>query len=129
MSTIPPEETIRYILGATGSMAGLVTDQEITDALAVYPSDWRLAAAYIADSLSSRAINDPESFALTGVMNVGWGDRAASWSRLAAKLRTQVAEEAGDNTIGPVQATMLRREFRNAEPAEYSRRRLHHGTD
>jgi hypothetical protein len=135
MSTIPPEESIRYILGAVGPLAGIISDEEITDALLVYPTDWRLAAAYVADSLASRAINDPESFGLTGVLTVSWGDRAAAWSRLSAQLRTQVAEDSVNNgSIGAIQVTRLRREFLNAEPAEYSqarrdRGRLNYGYD
>ena len=127
MSSIPPETTIRYILGAIGALEGLVSEDEILDAILVYPTDWRLAAAFIADSLASRAINDPESFGLTGVMNVGWGDRAGGWSRLAARLRTQVAEESGTSAPGQIQTVMLKREFLSAEPEEYSRPRRDRG--
>ena len=127
MSTIPPEESIRYILGAVGPLEGIISDEEITDALLVYPSDWRLAAAYIADSLASRAINDPESFGLTGVLTVSWGDRAAAWSRLSARLRTDVAEDTASSQLGAIQVTRLRREFLNADPAEYSQARRDRG--
>lgn len=116
-------DNIRFTLGATGDNAGLVLDDEIDNALSLY-SEWRLAAAFIADSLAARAINDPSSFAAPGDLSVSWGDRAKAWMNIAKRLREEV-REATDQAQGPIgiQAVQLYREAKQHEP-EYSRRRM-----
>lgn len=110
MSTPSIEQQIRYILGAYGDTASLLSEQEIADALVLYPQDWRLAAAYIAESLSNRAVNDPSSFTLAGVMTVSWASRGASWAATAKRLREAYAEdEANANPLGSLQSRMLKR--------------------
>lgn len=122
-STAPSDsERIRYILGAVGALESVLTDAEIDDALALY-EDWRLAGAYIADSLASRAINDPNSFTLTGTLSVSWGDRAKMWQSQAKTLRDDYrASETQEVAMG-LQVVELRRQMYGREPAEYTRPR------
>ncbi|MDQ3540263.1 MAG: hypothetical protein M3440_06200, partial [Chloroflexota bacterium] len=68
-------------------------DVDYVDALTLY-ADRRLAAAWLADQLAARAINQPTSFTATGDLSVSWADRAKGWERLAIRLRQQVAAES-----------------------------------
>lgn len=123
--TMPtPVEQVRFALGATGDFASLVTEEEIEFALASYPADWRLAAGYLASNLASRAINDPESFTLTGTMSISWPDRAAAWRSTAWNLRQEAAQIA-KQAAAPVSIhrTQLQRRQLDIQHAEYSRPR------
>lgn len=110
---------IRFALGASGDNAGLLDDAEIELALDTY-EDWRLAAATIAEALAARAINDPASFALTGVMAVSWADRAKSWMSIARSLREE-ALRLEQQSVAPVgmQVGLLRRERWRSDEIEY----------
>lgn len=115
-------ERIRYILGAVGDLEAVLTEDEIANALLLYP-DWRLAGAYIAESLASRAINDPNSFSLTGLLSVSWGDRAKLWQAQAKQLRADYKAEADQEQARGIQVVALRREMFKVDPAEYTRPR------
>lgn len=122
-STAPTDaERIRYVLGATGALEGVLTDAEIESALLAY-TDWRLAGAYIADALASRAINDPQSFTLTGTMSVSWGDRAKMWQSQAKMLRDDYRASETAEVAKGMQVVALRREMYQQDPAEYTRPR------
>jgi hypothetical protein len=123
-TTPTDSENIRFILGAFGDNEALLDETEIQHALLLYPDSWRLAAAHIADSLASRALNNPTSFTLTGLMQVSWADRARSWANIAKSLRAEVAaSEAVDGILGGVTSIQLTREAEGVY-AEYSPRRM-----
>lgn len=119
-----PEEQIRFTLGATEDFASVVSEEEIAFALASYPSDWRLAAAYLATNLAAKAMNDPESFTLTGTMSVSWPDRAAAWRSIAYNLRLEAAQYAKQNAAPvTIQRSQMRRQPLDPDTHEYTRRR------
>lgn len=121
-----PAANIRYILGAVGGFATIVSDDEIRFAMETYPSDWRLAAAFMADSLASRAITDPSSFSLTSVMSVSWANRAEEWRKLAVSLRSEAAQAVRDAAItepAAISVTGLKHpRVLDRGPIEYRRR-------
>lgn len=112
-------ERMQFLLGDVDRVNPFLTDQEYADALAFYP-DWRLATAYLADSLASRAINSPTSFTATGDMSISWTDRARAWRSLAQSLRDEVASGAGPS-MSVIAVT--RRDAVSGGDAEYSRAR------
>ncbi len=114
------EENIRFILGATGANSTLLTALEIDHAMVLYPTNWRLAAAFIAEALAARAINDPTSFALAGTLNVSWADRAKTWKSIANSLRDEAAYDIsqGLEPMG-LQSSLLKREEVGHDPLEY----------
>ena len=117
-------ESIRYALDLAGDNAVLVSDADIERYLGLYPSDWRLAAAALADVLSARALNRPQSFALTGKMSIDWGDRSKRWREIGAALRAQVAaDDQRQASTGIVSVTQLERVGVTIEAPEYSRSR------
>lgn len=117
-------ERIRFVLGATGTLETLVSEEEIAFALAEYPSDWRLAAAYMATNLANKALNDPDSFTLTGTMSISWPDRAAAWRSIAWNLRQEAAQYAKQNAAPvTIASAQLSKEPLDIDPAEYTRRR------
>lgn len=115
-------ERIRYTLGDIGDEP-FITDQEIERELAL-ATDWRLAAASIADSLTARAIADPASLSvLSGLFSVSLPDQAKAWERIAIRLRAAVAAEVEqDAGISKIAVRQLRREGAG-DPPEYSPRR------
>lgn len=117
-------ENIRFTLALTGESATLVTDNEIIRQLELYPTDWRLAAAALADHLASRAINRPTSFSATGKMSVTWADRAKAWQNTASALRKQVlADDALAAGTGTVSNHQLRIAGEMPEDSEYAQPR------
>jgi len=120
MSTSPTlEDNIRLILGASGTNAALLTGLEIDHALTLYPS-WRLGAAFLAEMLAARALNDPMSFHLSGVLIVSWADRAKTWMSIAKQLRSE-EQRAIDMAAAPMGMTtiLLEREEASYDPTEY----------
>src|SRR5690606_17519904 len=100
MASVTDERHIRFSLGAVGPNEALVTTAEMDTALELYP-DWRLAAAFIADSLAARAISDPSSFSIPSEMSVSWPDRSKSWRETAKTLRKEVqAEQLAEGPVG-----------------------------
>lgn len=112
-------ERMQFLLGDVDRVTPFLTDQEYADALAFYP-DWRLATAYLADSLASRAINSPTSFSATGDMSVSWTDRARAWRLLAKSLRDDAAVGVGPSMTV---TAMTRQDISVGAGAEYSRSR------
>lgn len=124
MDTSSKIENVRFTLALIGESAGLVTDAEILTQLEMYPADWRLGAAALADHLASRAINRPTSFAATGKMSVTWADRAKAWRATADSLRKQVkADDALSIDLGVVGSAQLKVVGIEYEEPEYSRPR------
>lgn len=83
-------DTVRYLVGQTSSVDdALVYDEEITYALAQFPSAWG-AAALVADALGNRyaALARGERI---GELSVQYGDRAAELHATARLLRSQQA--------------------------------------
>lgn len=124
VSLTDPLTSVRYVLGLTGDMATLITDEEINAALAEYPNEWRFAAAFIATHLAAKALNDPTSFSLSSVMSISWPDQAAAWRSIAYNLRLEANQlerkRATPLVISPVQ---LQLDKRADESLEYQRKR------
>lgn len=117
-------ENVRFALGLVDEQATLIDDTEIERYLGMYPTDWRLAAAALAEVLAVRALNRPTTFGLSGVMNVSWADRAKTWLAVAKALRQQVADDdAAQAAIGTVSAIQLERIGIEIGEPEYSRER------
>lgn len=119
-----PLSNIRYVLGLTGDMATLISDEEIILAIEEYPHEWRFAAAMIATHLAAKALNDPSSFSLSGVMSISWPDQAAAWRSIAYNLRLE-ANQLEKKRFVPtgIQQTQLQREQQRDEDVEYRRKR------
>lgn len=120
MSSLSPEQQIRRILGAVGEYESLIAESEIDEAIASYPTDWRLAAAFIADGLAARAIHDPKSFGLDGVMTVSWGDRAKLWMETAARLRKAVQDDQSNTGNLPGMSVAIFKRESSVVEGEYS---------
>lgn len=127
MDTAQQVENVRFALELIGDNAALILDSEIERYLGMYPSDWRLAAAALADALAVRAINRPTSFTAVGQMGITWADRANSWMKVAKALREQVlAEDKLAAESGTVSVIQLTRIGIAIEEPEYTRRRRSH---
>jgi hypothetical protein len=87
-------ENVRFVLGATGDNASLLTDTEIEHAIVLYPLSWRLAAAALAERLAALATQkrQPVSFSAAGEMSVSWADDAAKWQSIAKRLKEEHAQ-------------------------------------
>lgn len=119
MVSVIDERNIRFSLGAVGANVGLITEEEMDAALEMYP-DWRLATAWIADSLAVRAINQPTSFSVPDAMSISWGDRASVWRQTARTLRQEVVlEQASAGPVG-LQVTQLMRQPIAEDDQEYT---------
>ena len=92
------------------------------DAQLELESDWRLAAAAIADQLSGMFAKDPNSYTETGFFSAGFGDRAFSYRRLARDLRDAVRAEKGSSSTGYSSSLPTREDEQDAW--EYTRPRL-----
>lgn len=94
-------DVVRYKTGdtdvsvdpASGAGNWLNPDATISAILAMYPDDWRLACADVAEGLASRFAQEPDSFTATGDMSVSWRDRVKQWQWLAQQLRAESAAE------------------------------------
>ncbi len=86
-------DDVLWMQRTLGDPGTFFPDVDYVDALTLY-ADRRLAAAWLADQLAARAINQPTSFTATGDLSVSWADRAKGWERLAIRLRQQVAAES-----------------------------------
>jgi hypothetical protein len=92
-------DKMRDVLGDTSLTAPFAPDETYTAYLAEN-TNWKLAAAAMARSFASRAINRPTSFTAVGDVAVSWADRAQSWLRIAASLEAQVARETAPSDTG-----------------------------
>lgn len=119
-------ENIRFALELRDAFVDIVTDAEISRYILLYPSDWRLAAAALADALAVRAINRPTSFSAPGQMAISWADRSRGWLAIGKALREQVASDdqlaAASGTVSVVQLERIGIEL---EDPEYVRERRH----
>lgn len=84
------------------------------DAQLDFETDWRLAAAAIADQLAGMFNQKVTSFTAVGDFSSGWGNRAAEWRRQAQQLRATVAAEKGTNTTGHTASMPTRAEEEEA---------------
>ena len=111
-------ESIRFVLGATGENAGLLTDTEIDQAVVLYPQSWRLAAAALAERLAALAAQrrQPVSFTATGEMSVSWADDVAKWQSIAKRLKEEHAS-ALEYEAQPIGMQIRSMAYRN-EPEE-----------
>ena len=81
---------MRQRLGDTDDAAPIVPDATY-DAYLADAGSWRLAAAALARSLASAAVNRPRSLTGEGVGAISWGDRAAAWLKIAAELEAEAS--------------------------------------
>lgn len=97
ISDMSPVEQVRVLLGLTETNGGLdlVPEEEIEDAISMYPQNLKYAAANIALSLANAAAidADPQSFALQGVMSMSFQDPAAHWRSVYRFLLEQGERE------------------------------------
>lgn len=124
-----PAENVRFVLGATGENAGILTPEEIDQALEMYPQSWRLAAAAIADRFAALAAQRrrPISFSATGDMSVSWTDDVKKWQDIALRLKQEHDRETdADNApVGLQSRSMAYRQ--DIDPPEYAPRRSRYG--
>lgn len=124
-----PAENVRFVLGATGENAGILTPEEVDQALEMYPQSWRLAAAAIADRFAALAAQKRRaiSFSATGDMSVSWADDVKKWQDIALRLKQDhEREQVVENAPMGLQAHSLA--FRqDIEPPEYAPRRSRYG--
>ena len=82
---------MRSRLGDTDDAAPFAPDETYDAYLAAADDNWRLAAAALARSLASTAVNRPRSISLAGDPAISWGDRAAAWLQIAAELEAEAS--------------------------------------
>lgn len=82
---------MRNRLGDTDDAAPIVPDATYDAYLAAADDNWRLAAAALARSLASTAINRPNSLNGANIGSISWGDRAAQWLKIAAELEAEAS--------------------------------------
>ena len=130
ITELNPIETVYALLGLTEANGGmaLVTQDEVAVAIQLYPQSYKYAASSIAMNLANAAAiaNDPQQFALQGVMSVAWRDPAAHWRAVAKALISQAdAEYNRDRQAPNAVMTELRTRYEVEEAAEYSPARSH----
>lgn len=123
MDTATAIENIRFSLGLIGDSATLISDTEIERYITLYPAEWRLAAAALADALAARAINAPTSFGVPGRLTVSWASRAQLWLNVAKQLRLAVQQDDAAAASTGVGVTQLRKIGIEVEDDEYARPR------
>ena len=96
-------DRMREVLGDTDVQNPLAEDETYQAKLILASGSWKLAAASMARSFASRAINDITSFSAGGDISVSWADRASAWLKLATSLEAEAARDAApaeaDNTL------------------------------
>ena len=93
--TIPTTlDRIRLIVGDTSSdpATELFPDETYTATIAMY-TNWKLAAAAMAEAVAVKIEQDPTSFTAVGDMSVGWSDRTRSLRDTASRLRMEAGAE------------------------------------
>lgn len=96
-------DKIRLMVGDIDTDNEIFPDETYESRIAEY-SDWRLAAAWMAESVAVAIEQDISSFSAGGDLSVSWSDRTRSLRALAIRLRQEVAADAGISlsTIVPV---------------------------
>lgn len=101
-------DRIRMIVGDTSSDVDteLFPDETYNATIAEH-TNWKLAAAAMADAVAVKIEQDPTSFTAVGDMSVGWSDRTRSLRATASRLRDEAgAEDAPvNNTVVSVPLT------------------------
>lgn len=123
LSTV--RDRIRMIVGDTSNDedAEFFIDESY-DAVISQHSNWKIAAAVMAEGVAVQIEQDPSSFTAVGDMSVGWSDRTRSLRETARRLRSEAAAEdtAIDNSI--VSVPLVRHRSGGAAeyvPSRYSR--------
>lgn len=113
-------DRMRDILGDVDVDNPLSPDVTYLARLQQAGGSWKLAAASMARSFASRAINKMSSFSATGDMSISWNNRANDWLKLAQALEAE--EAASQSPVGEnhIWSTDVVRGDRNIR-AEYSR--------
>lgn len=110
---------MRHALGDTNTAAPFAPDVTFLAYLDTAGNVWRLAAAALARSLASRAINQPNSISSPGDGSLSWGDRAAAWLRIAAELEAE-ASRLGVGSGGGLWVAEVERSDMVLDDGEYS---------
>lgn len=101
-------DRIRMIVGDTSNdeETEFFLDETYDATIAEY-SNWKIAAAVMAEGVAVTIEQNPSSFTAVGDMAVSWADRTRSLRDIAARMRREAAAEdvAVDNTIVSVPLT------------------------
>lgn len=95
-------DRIRMIVGDT---SGVEEEEffldESYDAVIAQHSNWKIAAAVMAEGVAVKIEQDPSSFTAVGDMSVGWSDRTRMLRDIAKRMRAEAAAEDSsiDNSI------------------------------
>lgn len=116
---LTPIDWMRDALGDVNIDAPYAPDATYEARLTDADGNWRLAAAAMARSFASRAINDPTSFSAPGDLSVGWTNRANEWLRIAAALEADAARLTPAKG-GFWTATLERGDLAQRDEGEYS---------
>lgn len=116
---LTPLDWMRDALGDVNIEEPFAPDETYLARLNDANGSWRLAAAAMARSFASRAINDPSSFGATGDMTVSWNDRSSAWLKIAQSLEADAAR------IEPARggfwtAKLVRGDLAQRDEGEYS---------
>lgn len=109
---------MRHALGDTNTAAPFAPDVTFLAYLDTAGNIWRLAAAALARSLASRAINQPTSIPVGGG-SLSWSDRAAQWLKIAATLEAE-ASRLGIGSGGGLWVAEVERSDMVSDDGEYS---------
>lgn len=100
----------------------LVSDIEIDAGLSAQ-SDWRLAAANVAENIANQLERKMTNFGKAGGVSLGWGDRAKTLRSQAQRWRSDVASESEVTAGTSMTATRLVRTDLAATAPEYTQPR------
>lgn len=120
-------DRIRMIVGdTTGDPSTEFFLDESYDAVISQHTNWKVAAAVMAEGVAVKIEQDPSSFTAVGDMSVSWNDRTRMLREVAKRLRTEAAAEdlATDNKV--VSEALIRPGSGSAAeyvPSRYSRLR------
>lgn len=113
-------DRMRDILGDVDLDNPMAPDVTYSARLQAASGNWKLAAAAMARSFASRAINNISSFSATGDMSISWNNRARDWLLLAEQLEAEVSADQGEALENSIWSTDVIRGDRNIR-GEYSR--------
>lgn len=119
-------DRIRLIVGDTSNdeTAELFPDDTYAATIDQY-TNWKLAAAAMAEAMAVQIEQDPTSVNLPGEVAVGWQDRTRSLRAKAAQLRVEAAAEDAAVTNGITSVGLTR--AGTGEMAEYRDTRTFRG--
>lgn len=96
--TLPTiRDRIRHTLADTNMTTPLRQDEEYEAVIGLH-TEWKLAAADMAESLANQFAQEVDTFGESGGVSVSWKERVGAWQATARRLRAEVAlAEQGAN--------------------------------